>query len=197
MLGKGLHCTPWLWPTQGSPEAAATQQTAAGASSPRNCFVTDFPGAGVTQEAAAGFHGDRLTESYPKMPCLGFIPASTPHPHSKGKRGADPGLPASPALQAPCSPLNQEISGRMEKGLVCHVVTLRTHKSRQLWAAHCMPGSFTTHSVSTTTVSSRHGALTAQERTTRNGTSLQERSLNRDKIPKPHLPHSTRCRGMS
>lgn len=81
--------------------------------------------------------------------------------------------------------------------MVCHVETLRTLNSRQLWAAHCMPGSFTKPSVSTTTINSRHGALTAQERATGNGTSLQERSLNRDKIPKPHLPHSAMCRGMS
>lgn len=64
-----LHTLALAYPGQPR-EAAATQQTAAGASSPRNCFVTDFPGAGVTQEAAAGFHGDRLSESYPKMPWL-------------------------------------------------------------------------------------------------------------------------------
>lgn len=80
---------------QGRPREAAcyTADRAAETPSPRNCFVTDFPGAGVTQEAAGGFHGDRHLSLIQRR--SGFIPASKSHPHSKRPRRADPWLPAS------------------------------------------------------------------------------------------------------
>lgn len=89
---SALHTLALAYP--GQPRvAAATQQTVAEASSPRNCFVSDFPGAGVTQEAAAGFHGDRLSESYPKMPWL-YPSLHAPSPLQEDKKSR----PRAPCL---------------------------------------------------------------------------------------------------